>query len=103
MICSNVDVSRVLGIGFDATCSLVVLDEDFRPLSVSPSGKCYIILYLTVWAIVVFFYMLHKDTINIVRYQYTVHIMALTTSFAYIYTYRVACCSCIARLFRCGN
>ncbi len=29
----------VAGIGFDATCSLVVLDEEERPLSVSPSGK----------------------------------------------------------------
>lgn len=29
----------VLGIGFDATCSLVVLDADGKPLSVSPSGN----------------------------------------------------------------
>jgi FGGY-family pentulose kinase len=29
----------VAGIGFDATCSLVVLDAEDRPLSVSPSGK----------------------------------------------------------------
>ncbi|MCB8837984.1 FGGY-family carbohydrate kinase [Aurantimonas sp. VKM B-3413] len=30
--------SAVKGLGFDATCSLVVLDPDERPLSVSPSG-----------------------------------------------------------------
>ena len=29
---------RVTGLGFDATCSLVVLDEAMQPLSVSPSG-----------------------------------------------------------------
>ncbi|MDX1385376.1 MAG: FGGY family carbohydrate kinase, partial [Thermoanaerobaculia bacterium] len=29
---------RVRGIGFDATCSLVALDEDDRPVTVSPSG-----------------------------------------------------------------
>lgn len=31
--------TNVLGIGFDATCSLVVLDADGKPLSVSPSGN----------------------------------------------------------------
>ena len=30
---------NVLGIGFDATCSLVVLDAQGKPLSVSPSGN----------------------------------------------------------------
>jgi len=29
--------SQVAGIGFDATCSLVVLDKDSKPLTVSPS------------------------------------------------------------------
>jgi FGGY-family pentulose kinase len=29
----------VRGIGFDATCSLVALDEDARPVSVSPTGE----------------------------------------------------------------
>jgi FGGY-family pentulose kinase len=29
----------VAGVGFDATCSLVVLDGDDRPVSVSPSGR----------------------------------------------------------------
>ena len=32
------DPARVRGIGFDATCSLVVLDANDRPVSVSPSG-----------------------------------------------------------------
>ena len=34
------DVSRVVGIGFDATCSLVLLDKTRQPLSVSKSGMC---------------------------------------------------------------
>ena len=34
------DVSRVVGIGFDATCSLVLLDKARQPLSVSKSGTC---------------------------------------------------------------
>lgn len=29
----------VRGIGFDATCSMVCLDQNGQPLSVSPSGK----------------------------------------------------------------
>ncbi len=33
------DLSRVLGIGFDATCSLVALDEGDRPVTVSPTGR----------------------------------------------------------------
>ena len=28
----------VVGMGFDATCSLVVMDSDGKPLSVSPTG-----------------------------------------------------------------
>lgn len=35
---AGVDPSDVQGIGFDATCSLVVLDPHGRPISVSPSG-----------------------------------------------------------------
>jgi ribulose kinase len=33
-----VEPSRVVGIGFDATCSLVALDRDDRPITVSPTG-----------------------------------------------------------------
>ncbi|KQT87473.1 FGGY-family carbohydrate kinase [Aurantimonas sp. Leaf443] len=36
---SGVDPATVRGIGFDATCSLVVLDADERPLPVGPSGE----------------------------------------------------------------
>ncbi len=36
---ADVDPIAVRGIGFDATCSLVVLDEEDRPVSVSPTGK----------------------------------------------------------------
>ena len=35
---SGVAVDQVRGIGFDATCSLVVLDKENRPLTVSASG-----------------------------------------------------------------
>jgi FGGY-family pentulose kinase len=33
------DLSRIKGIGFDATCSLVALDEGDRPVTVSPTGR----------------------------------------------------------------
>jgi ribulose kinase len=36
---SDVDPTNVRGIGFDATCSLVALDEHDRPVSVSPTGN----------------------------------------------------------------
>lgn len=35
---ANVDGSAVKGVGFDATCSLVALDEHDRPVTVSPTG-----------------------------------------------------------------
>ena len=37
-------MSLIKGIGFDATCSLVVLDKHLMPVSVSPTGKLHIIL-----------------------------------------------------------
>jgi len=36
---AEAEPSRVAGIGFDATCSLVALDAEDRPVTVSPSGK----------------------------------------------------------------
>lgn len=36
---SGVDPSAVKGIGFDATCSLAVVDRSGKPISVSRSGK----------------------------------------------------------------
>lgn len=36
---ANIDANDLRGIGFDATCSLVALDERDRPVSVSPSGN----------------------------------------------------------------
>lgn len=35
---SSISASNIVGIGFDATCSLVVLDKDAEPLSVSPTN-----------------------------------------------------------------
>ncbi|XP_078263434.1 FGGY carbohydrate kinase domain-containing protein isoform X2 [Rhinoraja longicauda] len=37
-IVQSVDLSHIRGIGFDATCSLVVLDEKFEPLAVNAEG-----------------------------------------------------------------
>ncbi|TRY57761.1 hypothetical protein DNTS_012031 [Danionella cerebrum] len=36
----GIDVQYVRGIGFDATCSLVVLDQNFKPVPVNQSGVC---------------------------------------------------------------
>ena len=36
---ANIDPIQVKGIGFDATCSLVVLDKSGQPLTVSPTGR----------------------------------------------------------------
>ena len=36
---NGVQADDVIGLGFDATCSLVVLDKDAKPISVSPSGN----------------------------------------------------------------
>jgi FGGY-family pentulose kinase len=36
---SNINPVQIKGIGFDATCSLVVLDKEDKPLTVSPSGR----------------------------------------------------------------
>ncbi|MGD9817726.1 MAG: FGGY family carbohydrate kinase, partial [Desulfomonilaceae bacterium] len=35
---ADIDIENVRGIGFDATCSLVALDDQDRPVSVSSSG-----------------------------------------------------------------
>ena len=35
----GVQKDDVVGLGFDATCSLVVMDTDGKPLSVSPTGN----------------------------------------------------------------
>ncbi|KAK3607536.1 hypothetical protein CHS0354_025791 [Potamilus streckersoni] len=44
----NIQKEDVKGIGFDATCSLVVVDTEGKPLSVSPSGRseCNIIMWM---------------------------------------------------------
>ncbi|XP_032605718.3 FGGY carbohydrate kinase domain-containing protein isoform X2 [Taeniopygia guttata] len=35
----GVDASQIRGLGFDATCSLVVVDEQFQPLAVNSEGQ----------------------------------------------------------------
>ena len=37
-VTQNVNKVDVVGIGFDATCSMVVLDKSGQPLSISPTG-----------------------------------------------------------------
>ncbi|XP_009285686.1 PREDICTED: FGGY carbohydrate kinase domain-containing protein isoform X2 [Aptenodytes forsteri] len=37
----GVDASRIRGVGFDATCSLVVVDKQFQPLAVNCEGQNY--------------------------------------------------------------
>ncbi|QUY47181.1 FGGY-family carbohydrate kinase [Serratia plymuthica] len=36
---ADINPIQVKGLGFDATCSLVVLDKEGRPLTISPSGR----------------------------------------------------------------
>lgn len=38
-IVCGIDAERIRGLGFDATCSLVVVDKQFRPLAVNYEGK----------------------------------------------------------------
>lgn len=38
-VTQGVERSHVRGVGFDATCSLVVLDQSFRPVAVNEDGK----------------------------------------------------------------
>lgn len=40
-VVQGVNLKRIRGLGFDATCSLVVLDEQFRPLPVNREGDSY--------------------------------------------------------------
>ncbi|GAB5575128.1 FGGY carbohydrate kinase domain-containing protein isoform X2 [Prionailurus iriomotensis] len=47
-VVQGIDVNRIRGLGFDATCSLVVLDKQFRPLPVNHEGDSHrnIIMWL---------------------------------------------------------
>lgn len=38
-VVQGIDVNQIRGLGFDATCSLVVLDKQFRPLPVNHEGR----------------------------------------------------------------
>ncbi|XP_045834568.1 FGGY carbohydrate kinase domain-containing protein isoform X3 [Meles meles] len=47
-VVQGIDVNQIRGLGFDATCSLVVLDKQFRPLPVNHEGDAHrnIIMWL---------------------------------------------------------
>uniref|UniRef100_A0A8C8Z5Z9 Carbohydrate kinase FGGY N-terminal domain-containing protein n=1 Tax=Prolemur simus TaxID=1328070 RepID=A0A8C8Z5Z9_PROSS len=38
-VVQGIDLSQIRGLGFDATCSLVVLDKQFHPLPVNHEGR----------------------------------------------------------------
>lgn len=38
-VVQGVNLHQIRGLGFDATCSLVVLDKQFRPLPVNREGR----------------------------------------------------------------
>ena len=38
-VVENIDIDAIAGIGFDATCSLVALDNNDSPITVSPTGN----------------------------------------------------------------
>ncbi|XP_046643198.1 FGGY carbohydrate kinase domain-containing protein-like [Daphnia pulicaria] len=38
-VVEGIDADSVAGIGFDATCSLVALDNEDKPITVSPTGE----------------------------------------------------------------
>lgn len=49
----GVDARQIRGLGFDATCSLVVVDKQFQPLAVNSEGRaphktwCYCVSFTT--------------------------------------------------------
>ena len=47
-ITNGIDPDSIGGIGFDATCSMVVLDQQLQPVSVCPQGNpdCNIVMWL---------------------------------------------------------
>lgn len=38
-VVQGIDLNQIRGLGFDATCSLVVLDKQFQPLPVNHEGR----------------------------------------------------------------
>ncbi|KAL8178585.1 UNVERIFIED_CONTAM: hypothetical protein K2H54_052574 [Gekko kuhli] len=39
-VIQGIDIGQIRGLGFDATCSLVVLDNNLHPLAVNFEGDC---------------------------------------------------------------
>lgn len=63
-VCQGVDKGSVQGIGFDATCSLVVLDGNGKPVSVSSTGNIY-----NFFKIIYLFFLLGKPEQNIILWM----------------------------------
>ncbi len=38
MVTDKIDKDQIHGVGFDATCSLVVLDKDCQPVTIDTAG-----------------------------------------------------------------
>lgn len=48
-IVQGIDLSQIRGLGFDATCSLVVLDKQFHPLPVNQEGRTFPLSFHGSW------------------------------------------------------
>uniref|UniRef100_A0A8B9HJM9 Carbohydrate kinase FGGY N-terminal domain-containing protein n=1 Tax=Astyanax mexicanus TaxID=7994 RepID=A0A8B9HJM9_ASTMX len=59
-VTEGVEKDRVRGIGFDATCSLVVLDQNFQPVAVNKNGEQFISLFYCSF----FFLLREKKTLS---------------------------------------
>ena len=44
----GLDTSQIKGIGFDATCSLVAMDTNFQPITVSTGGERMVGIFLII-------------------------------------------------------
>lgn len=45
-VVQGIDLNQIRGLGFDATCSLVVLDKQFHPLPVNHEGRTISLSFL---------------------------------------------------------
>ncbi|MGH0177967.1 UNVERIFIED_CONTAM: hypothetical protein FKN15_076555 [Acipenser sinensis] len=71
-VTQGVDPSRIRGIGFDATCSLVVLDKSFQPLPVNSN----VMIKLTFLCVEV--YKCSKLTVRVTQWSWDVLVLVMT-------------------------